>query len=165
MESIIIKVPSSSANLGPGFDVFGIALKAAEVTTAPALPLHLSFLLELHIILSPSKPFSAPFNCEITSEGQGAETNSSLPDVNLITRVALDVLRCQGQYAFPVFTSIHAISGIPLSRGLGSSAAAVVAGAILGNEVGGFGLSSERILDYCLKFEVQMPLVCSVEEC
>ena len=39
---------------------------------------------------------------------------------------------------------------IPLSRGLGSSGTAVVAGVMLGCEVGGLGLSKERLLDYCL---------------
>ena len=44
-------------------------------------------------------------------------------------------------------------SGIPPSRGLGSSAAAVVAGVMLGNEIGKLGLSKDRIFDYCLMVE------------
>ena len=44
-------------------------------------------------------------------------------------------------------------NGIPLSRGLGSSAAAVVAGILLGNEVGQLNLSKERMFDYCLMVE------------
>lgn len=44
-------------------------------------------------------------------------------------------------------------NGIALSRGLGSSAAAVVAGVLLGNEVGRLSLSKERIFDYCLMVE------------
>jgi homoserine kinase len=50
------------------------------------------------------------------------------------------------------------MNGIPLSRGLGSSGAAVVAGVVLGNEVGGFGLSKDRMLDYCLMVEVRIPI-------
>ncbi|KAL8700780.1 MAG: hypothetical protein Q9201_005261 [Fulgogasparrea decipioides] len=53
----------------------------------------------------------------------------------------------------PILTTIHIKNGIPLGRGLGSSGAAVVAGAILGNEVGGLGLSKDRILDFCLMIE------------
>jgi homoserine kinase len=71
-------------------------------------------------------------------------------DSNLITRTALYVLRCHGQRAFPVETKVHIINPIPLGRGLGSSGAAVVAGVILGNEVGKLGLSKARMLDYCL---------------
>lgn len=44
-------------------------------------------------------------------------------------------------------------SGIPLSRGLGSSAAAVVAGVMLGNEIGHLNLSKDRMFDYCLMVE------------
>jgi homoserine kinase len=68
----------------------------------------------------------------------------------LITRVALYVLRCHSQRAFPVETKVHIINPIPLGRGLGSSGTAVVAGVMLANEVGKLSLSKERLLDYCL---------------
>jgi homoserine kinase len=60
------------------------------------------------------------------------------------------VIRCHGQRAFPAETRVHIINPIPLGRGLGSSGAAVVAGVVLGNEVGKLGLSKARMLDYCL---------------
>ena len=44
-------------------------------------------------------------------------------------------------------------NGVALSRGLGSSAAAVVAGVLLGNEAGCLNLSKERMFDYCLMVE------------
>ena len=152
---IKIKVPSSSANLGPGFDVFGLALKSTHSTTSPGASKSSSALLELQVTISPSKQSSVPLNCEIICEGLGAESITKAPDENLITRVALYVLRCHGQHAFPSHTNVHIINGIPVSRGLGSSGAAVVAGVVLGNEVGGFGLSKDRMLDYCLMVEVR----------
>jgi len=96
------------------------------------------------------KESKAPLNCVITYEGQGAEEVPLIADDNLITRTALYVLRCHGQRAFPVETKVHIINPIPLGRGLGSSGAAVVAGVVLGNEVGKLGLTKARILDYCL---------------
>ena len=63
------------------------------------------------------------------------------------------MLRCHGQHEFPPGTQVHIINPIPLGRGLGSSGAAVVAGVILGNVVGRFKLSKERILDYSLMIE------------
>jgi len=48
---------------------------------------------------------------------------------------------------------VRIYNGIALSRGLGSSAAAVVAGILLGNEVGDLNLSKERMFDYCLMVE------------
>jgi homoserine kinase len=131
-------VPCSSANIGPGFDVIGLAL---------------SIWLELWVEVSSAEQSEAPLNCIITYEGEGAADVPLSADHNLITRTALYVLRCHGQHAFPVETKVHIINPIPLGRGLGSSGAAVVAGIILGNEVGKLGLSKARILDYCLMIE------------
>jgi homoserine kinase len=54
-------------------------------------------------------------------------------------------------------TRVHIINPIPLGRGLGSSGAAVVAGVVLGNEVGKLGLSKARMLDYCLMIGISLP--------
>ncbi len=158
MDTIKIKVPCSSANLGPGFDVFGLALTSIDGIGDSAGQRTSSALLELHVSVSSSALSSNSFNCEISCEGQGAESIRKAPDANLITQVALYVLRCHGQHAFPVHTRVHIVNGIPLSRGLGSSGAAVVAGVILANEVGGFGLSKDRMLDFCLMVEVKLSL-------
>ena len=56
-------------------------------------------------------------------------------------------------YSFPSATRIYIYSNIPLARGLGSSAAAVVAGVMLGNEIGHLNLSKDRMFDYCLMVE------------
>lgn len=136
--SFVIKTPCSSANIGPGFDVIGLAL---------------SLHLELRVTVDSSQSSSQhPLNCVITYDDQSQSTEkiSLDPEVNLITRVALYVLRCHDQRAFPVETRVHIVNPIPLGRGLGSSGTAVVAGVMLGNEVGRLGLSKDRLLDYCL---------------
>ena len=117
------------------------------------LGLALSLYLELQVSVKPVQGSSKlPLNCSITCKDEcGSGEDLSLdPEVNLMTRVALYVLRCHGQRAFPAETHVHIINRIPLGRGLGSSGAAVVAGAILANEVGHLGLNKARILDYCL---------------
>ncbi|KAJ5736572.1 uncharacterized protein N7483_001697 [Penicillium malachiteum] len=141
MSSFVIRTPCSSANIGPGFDVIGLAL---------------SLHLEIHVTVDSSKSSSdLPLNCAITYEDRSKSTEqiSLDPEVNLITRVALYVLRCHNQRAFPVETKVHIINPIPLGRGLGSSGTAVVAGVMLGNAVGNLGLSKDRLLDYCLMIE------------
>ncbi|KAF2842979.1 phosphoribosylformylglycinamidine cycl [Patellaria atrata CBS 101060] len=136
---IAIRVPCSSANIGPGFDVVGLGL---------------NIYLELQVRIDTTTTSSnVPLNCKITYEGVGAEEVSLIADENLITRTALYVLRCHNQSAFPVQTHVHIINPIPLGRGLGSSGAAVVAGAALANEVGNLGLSKDRLLDFCLMIE------------
>lgn len=138
-----ISVPASSANIGPGFDVLGLAL---------------TLFLEITVNVDPSIPYdtsdkSIEENCKITYEGDGAESVPLLASHNLITRVALYVLKVNGLSTFPNGTHIHVNNPIPLGRGLGSSGAAVVAGVILGNELGNLGFSKQRMLDYCLMIE------------
>jgi len=91
------RVPASSANLGPGFDVLAVALSLyLEVTIEPAASL------------------------EVTSEGCGAGMFDD--ERHLGVQVARSIL---GNSNF----KIHVNSEIPVSRGLGSSAALAVAAA------------------------------------
>ncbi|KAG5363685.1 Homoserine kinase [Yarrowia sp. B02] len=135
-----ISVPASSANIGPGFDVLGLALGKFLV-------------LNVEIDSSKTSDRKDPNNCIITYEGEGAEGVPLDSDHNLVTRVALYVLRCNGIRSFPSGTFVHVNNPIPLGRGLGSSGAAVVAGVMLGNEVGKLGFDKQRMLDYCLMIE------------
>ncbi|KAJ3864574.1 MAG: GHMP kinase [Lentinula lateritia] len=137
MRQFTVKVPATSANIGPGFDVVGLSLS-------------------LHLILKVSVPpaneqaFVAP---AITYSGEGADEVPLDAYKNLTTRVALYVLRCNGVRSFPSGLKLHAHNEIPFGRGLGSSGAAVIAGVILGNELGQFNLSKERLLDFALMVE------------
>ena len=118
--------------------------------------LALSIWLELGVSIDSSATASTHVqNCSISYESPNDE-DEGVPltaDDNLITRTALYVLKCHGQRAFPVETHVHIRNPIPLGRGLGSSGAAVVAGVMLGSEVGNLGLTKARMLDYCLMIE------------
>jgi len=137
MRRFVIRVPCSSANIGPGFDVVGLAL---------------SIFLELHVSISPSTTRTG-HDCRIEYEGEGADEVPLEADANLITRTALYVLKCHDIRTFEPGTTVKIINPIPLGRGLGSSGAAVVAGVILGNACGNLNLSKDRMLDFCLMIE------------
>ncbi|OCL09672.1 phosphoribosylformylglycinamidine cyclo-ligase-like protein [Glonium stellatum] len=134
----IIRVPCSSANIGPGFDVIGLAL---------------NIFLEIQVTVTNKPSSDHSLHCRITYEGVNAESVPLNAEQNLITRTAIYVLRCHGIRAFPVETHVHIVNPIPLGRGLGSSGAAIVAGVNIANEVGNLGLSKARMLDYCLMEE------------
>ncbi|CUS23685.1 LAQU0S11e01970g1_1 [Lachancea quebecensis] len=141
--SFKISVPASSANIGPGYDVLGIGL---------------ALFLTLDVEIDPkaaNETNSDPNNCKLsyTEDSEGFESVPLKSDENLITRTALYVLRCNNIRTFPSGTKVHINNPIPLGRGLGSSGAAVVAGVMLGNEVGQLGYSKQRMLDYCLMIE------------
>jgi homoserine kinase len=138
MRRFKIRVPCSSANIGPGFDVVGLAL---------------SIFLELRVTVNPTTPETVKHNCSISYEGEGADEVPLEADANLITRTALYVLKCHDKQTFERGTSVHIVNPIPLGRGLGSSGAAVVAGVLLGNACGQLDLSKDRMLDFCLMIE------------
>lgn len=134
-----VKVPASLANIGPGFDVLGIGL---------------NLYMEIDVKIDESVDTSSdPYNVKLSYEGDLAEKVPLQSDRNLVTQTALYIMRCNGINRFPNGTSVHVINPVPLGRGLGSSAAAIVGGIILGNEIGELNLSKERMLDYCLLIE------------
>lgn len=124
-----IRVPASSANLGPGFDCFGLALQ-----------LYLKVTVE---------PLAGP-GWFITLAGEGAEL---LPanEQNLIARVAT-VVAYSERTALPGLR-LHIENQIPLSRGLGSSAAAITAGIALYEALAERELAPAQFFHYALQFE------------
>ncbi|MET8350047.1 MULTISPECIES: homoserine kinase [unclassified Micromonospora] len=101
-----VRVPATSANLGPGFDALGLALGLYDDLAAEV----------------------APGGVRVTVTGQGA---GELPDddrhlVVRAMRAAFDVLGGQ-----PAGLIVECVNRIPQARGLGSSSAAIIAGVLL----------------------------------
>ncbi|RIA94497.1 GHMP kinase [Glomus cerebriforme] len=137
-----ITVPCSSSNIGPGFDVLGVTLSLYLTLTIQILPKY-------------SNDNKTNFNEDIklSYSGEGSSHVSLSTSQNLITKTALYVLASNNIHGFPSPMIIHVDNEIPFGRGLGSSGAAVVAGVILGDVAGNLGLTSDRLLDYCLMIE------------
>ncbi|ORY31781.1 homoserine kinase [Naematelia encephala] len=135
-----IHVPATTANVGPGFDVCGIALS-------------LSLTLAVTIPAQPSASSSTPILPVITYAGLDSSNVPLDPYQNLLTRVALYVLRSHDIHSFPSGVTIHAHNQIPFGRGLGSSGAAVIAGVLLGDLLGNLKLPRSRLLDFALMVE------------
>jgi homoserine kinase len=141
----VIRVPATSANIGPGFDVVGLSLS-------------LYLTLEVHFG-SPSTSWNTGSHStvdravKLTHSGEGANEVQLDPYKNLTTRVALYVLRCHGIPSLPPGLAIHVHNEIPFGRGLGSSGAAVIAGILLADALGTLSLSRSRMLDFALMVE------------
>ncbi|KAI7817419.1 ribosomal protein S5 domain 2-type protein [Gamsiella multidivaricata] len=127
-----VTVPATSANIGPGFDVLGMAFSLYLTLDCERLP--------------------AGSGLQMTYEGEGAKDVPLVPEKNLITKTALYVLSTYGITSLPPL-KIHVTNPIPLGRGLGSSGSAVVAGVVLANAAGNLGMTKDRMLDYCLMVE------------
>lgn len=124
---IIIRVPATSANLGPGFDCLGLALDVwNEITFEPAEK------LTQHVI------------------GEGAEKLNK-GSRNLLTKAYAYLHEACGHPTGGVAIKAH--NAIPMSSGLGSSAAAIVAGLFGANEMLGNPVDTNGLLKLATEME------------
>jgi homoserine kinase len=122
-----LRLPATSANIGPGFDAVGLAMA-----------------LYLTIDAAPAEFF------QIEASGRDAVLCSAVED-NLILTTYIDVLANAGILAPSLRLKLH--NEIPLGMGCGSSASALLAGILLANHFGNLGLSRERILEEACRRE------------
>jgi len=127
-----VRVPASSANLGAGFDCFGLALN-----------LYLTVRATVH-----SEPGA---RSEARTRGiPGSEALPSAPQENLILRAMQHAAERHGQHLPPVHLAVQ--NQIPIAGGLGSSAAAIVAGIALG-----FAVCERKLTEeYALRLAAEM---------
>ena len=128
---IKVRVPATSANLGPGFDCLGLALK-----------LYLNLEIEE----------TAGGGLEIKCEGEGAEqfpadeSNLIWRSINLVWQKFKKVDSQRG-------LKIRALNEIPVTRGLGSSAAALIGSLVGINKAYHLDLTEAEIIDLALPLE------------
>ncbi len=137
MKKVHVKVPATSANLGPGFDVLGVALPLYnEVTMA--------------INGGGWTAAKRAISISIDIEGEGFDT---LPrdESNLVVRAAYRVFEIARRW--PGTLKIKAINRIPLARGMGSSSAATIAGICAANKLCGNPLSEQQLLNLATTIE------------
>ena len=118
MKRVTIRVPATTANLGPGFDAFGCALSLYTDVTFEETEEGLE-------IIGCDEAFTGPDNMAYTS--YCAVLASLSEEVRGV--------------------KIHIESNIPVCRGLGSSAALLVAGAMGANVLRGNKLSTQGLLN------------------
>ncbi len=122
-----LRLPASSANLGPGFDVAAVAF---------------DFFLEIEA--EPAAEFS------IAATGRDAARCARLED-NLILETYQQMLRGSGRPVIPL--AIRMANSIPLGMGCGSSAAALLAAITFAVHFGRLGWDSTRILEEATAIE------------
>lgn len=128
--SNIIKVPATSANVGPGFDCLGLALNLYNEIEYEVLDKDGELLVE------------------ILGEGKNDLAKDKR---NLIYKAYESVFEYLKRPVKGI--RLKLTNNIPLSRGLGSSSAAIIGGIVLANRVLEGVLSEKEILKIALKFE------------
>ncbi|MGI6130030.1 MAG: homoserine kinase [bacterium] len=128
---VCIRVPGTSANLGPGFDALALALSIynyVEVEAGPAVNL--------------------PLKIEVQGEGAA---DLAQDEKNLVFKALKNAFDYRGQ-AIPAL-SLRLVNNIPIARGLGSSAAAIVGGLVAANQLLNLPLEQEEMLELATKME------------
>ncbi|AXG99372.1 homoserine kinase [Deinococcus wulumuqiensis] len=127
LRPFVVRAPASSANLGPGFDSLGLSVPL--YTTLRVTP--------------QDRTEVVPLGPEL--EGTPAD------ETNYVYRAMELAARRAGRVLPPARIEIE--TEVPLARGLGSSAAALVAGVVAGNELLGRPLDDEAVLDVTAREE------------
>lgn len=122
LTSVTVRVPASTANLGPGFDCLGLALT-----------------LENQVSIS-----TKPGGIRVEILGEGAGELPTTPD-NLVVQAILHTYRAAGAPP-PAGLHVRCKNRIPTGSGLGSSAAAILAGLLGGNALLGNPLTTLELL-------------------
>ncbi len=129
---VVVDVPASTANLGAGYDVLAMALDLAnrvsvEVLTEPIV--------------------------ELTVEGEGEGHLAADRHNRFVVALELGIRWALGEVPAGIGWRVHMHNRIPLARGLGSSAAATVAGLVAADALTGGRLDERRQLELACDLE------------
>ena len=127
---VLVRVPATSANLGPGFDALGLALGLHD---------------EIEVRVAGS-------GLSLEVSGEGADEVAGAGERHLIVRamrVAFDALGV----AQPTGLALRCVNRIPHGRGLGSSAAAIVAGLLAARALAGASVAPGDVLPLASELE------------
>ena len=129
--------PASTANLGPGYDVFGLGLDALE---------------DIVTVKIKKKSKSIRNNLKIIIKGNGKKDIPNNPNYNTAGIVARKIISEYNLYSYSCLIEIE--KNIPAGYGMGSSAASAVATAISFNSLFGLDLDENKLLDYSAEGEL-----------
>jgi homoserine kinase len=130
--TITVTVPATTANLGPGFDCIGAALSLYNCFQFSRLEA------------------SATEKLKITVIGEEA-SKVKTDDSNLAYQAFVKLYDRLNQSPPPV--ALHIDMQVPLARGLGSSATAIVGGLVGANELAGKPLSQVEVMQLAIELE------------
>lgn len=132
MTAITVTVPATTANLGPGFDCIGAALTLYNQFKFTRLDAGSAERVSITVT---------------GAEAQLVKTDES----NLLYQAFVKFYERLGQLPPPVQVEIDL--GVPLARGLGSSATAIVGGLVGANQLAGTPLDDRELLEWAIALE------------
>ncbi len=131
---VVVEVPATSANLGAGYDTLAVALEIVD-------------RIEVEAIARPG------LGIELSVEGEGAGELPADRSNGFVIALERGIAETRSVAPEGMSWRIAMTNRIPLSRGLGSSAAATVAGLLAGAALGGLRLTTDRALALATELE------------
>lgn len=131
---VAVEVPATSANLGAGYDCLAVALDIVD-------------RVEVECVARPGA------GVEVGVEGEGAGELPEGRDNPFVAALERGLVEVRGAAAGHLGWRIRMTNGIPLARGLGSSAAATVGGLLAGAALAGEPLAPLRALALATELE------------
>lgn len=129
VSTVTVTVPATTANLGPGFDCIGAAL-------------------ELHNEFKFTRLDEGGLIIHVTgAEAERVQTDES----NMLYQAFVRLYQYIEQT--PPAVKIEIQMGVPLARGLGSSATAIVGGLVAANQLAGVPLSEMQLMELAIAIE------------
>ncbi|MDQ6723518.1 MAG: homoserine kinase [Thermoproteota archaeon] len=136
-QECIASAPSSTANLGPGYDVFGLGLDALED------------IVSLKVI---KKLENNHNNIKIKIKGEGSNSIPIDPERNSAGKVAKKIIADYNLHKYECIINIE--KNIPPGYGMGSSAASAVATAITFSKIFKLNINDTKLLNYAAEGEL-----------
>jgi homoserine kinase len=131
-----IRIPATTANMGPGFDSFGMALQLYNEIEVEQIPEGLL----------------------ITADGEGSH-HVPLDDKNIVYQ-SIRYVFYKANQALPGL-AIHIHNEVPITRGLGSSATAIVGGVLAANQLLDNRFEMKELLEFATALEGHPDNVCA----
>jgi homoserine kinase len=130
VKSCTAVAPSSTANLGPGYDVFGLALDA----------------LEDKVKVTKTSPRGGRIIIK--------NSDQAIPAIPESNSAGLVVKKMMHDFGIGDSTEIEVTKGVPAGYGVGSSAASAAAAAVAFNTLYGLKIDKNRLVEYAAEGEV-----------
>lgn len=129
---VVVDAPASTANLGAGYDALALAVELVD---------------RVELSAAPGRGTS------VEVEGEGSGSLSAGPENRFLMALETGLRWALGEVPADVGWTIRMRNAIPLLRGLGSSAAATVAGLVAANALAGDPLDQRRLLELAIQLE------------
>jgi homoserine kinase len=136
LSTCVVYAPSSTANIGPGYDVFGLGLDAFEDK----------------VILSRMSTRSNRITIRVT--GENNNSNNIVPSKLESNSAGLVIKKMSNDFCIDNDLDVNIYKGVPVGLGMGSSAASAAAAAIAFDKLFDLSIGKPKLIEYAAEGEI-----------